>query len=133
MTFLPVLFPLLTAGCTLGAVLAFRQARGSSERLRRARRAQGVVTHVEYNVSLQPFPTVRFSTDEGRAVQAQPQSSSNAVRFSEGQSVGLRYDPDDPQWVVVDGLPSAPGTGYAAAALLSFAAVVIATAWWLVG
>ena len=133
MSLLPVLFPVLTVGFALGAVLAWRQARGSSERLRRARPARGVVTHVEHNVSLQAFPTVQFSTEDGQAVQAQPQSSSNAVRFVQGQSVGLRYDPVDPQWVVVDGLPSASGTGYAAAVLLAVGAVVIAAAWWLVG
>jgi hypothetical protein len=92
-----------------------------------------VVTHVEYNSSLQVFPTVQFSTEEGRTVQAKPQSSTNARRFVEGQSVGVRYDPHDPRWMVVDGLPSAAGTTYAAAVGLGFGAVVIATAWWLVG
>ncbi len=133
MNLLPLLFPALTVGFALGAVLALRQARVSTERLRRARPARGVVTHVEHNVSLQAFPTVQFSTDEGRVVQARPQSSSNAVRFDQGQSVGLRYDPDEPEWIVIEGLPSASGTGYAAAVLLAVGAVVIAGAWWLVG
>ena len=99
----------------------------------RARPARGVVTHVEYNASLQVFPTVQFTTEDGRTVQAQPQSSTNARRFVEGQSVGLRYDPDEPEWMVVDGLPSASGTTYVAAVALGFGAVVIAVAWWLLG
>lgn len=133
MSLLPVLFPLLTVGSALGAVLAWRQARDSGARLRRARPARGVVTQVEYNASLQVFPTVQFSTEEGRTVRAQPQSSTNARRFVEGQSVGLRYDPEDPTWMVVDGLPSASGITYFASVALGFGAIVIAVAWWLVG
>ncbi|MGN6613086.1 MAG: DUF3592 domain-containing protein [Angustibacter sp.] len=127
-----VLAPVLCVGAAVAAVLAWRQARTIAARLRRSRWAEGVVTGVEYNASQQVFPTVRFVTDGGRTVSAQPQSSTNARRFAPGQPVRLRYDPDDPQWIVVDGLPSASGTTYVAAVGLGVGAVVMAIAWWLV-
>jgi hypothetical protein len=103
---LSVLPPLLAVGFTVGGVLAYRRAGGAARRLQRSFRAQGVVLAVEYNASRQVFPTVRFSTADGRTTQAKPDSSASGVRFQVGQQVGLRYDPDDPRWMVLDGLPT---------------------------
>jgi hypothetical protein len=121
-----VLAPVLTVGLAVGAVLAWRQAAGDGTRHRRAQPAYGVVTDVQYNTSLQVFPLVRFATASGQVVQARPASSSNARRFVVGQQVALRYDPQDPSWIVLEGLPSASGTGRAAAVLLGIGASVLA-------
>jgi hypothetical protein len=123
---LSVLPPVLTVAFAIGGVLAYRQSRDTSRRLRRSVRAQGVVTEVDYNSSLQVFPTVRFAAADGSTVLAKPQSSSNVARFQVGQPVGLRYDPADPGWIAVDGLPAMAGAGRLVGAALLVAAVVLA-------
>jgi hypothetical protein len=125
-TLLRVLPPVLCLAFAVAAVLALRQSRTASARTRRAVAAQGVVTAVEYNVSQQVLPVVAFTTTDGRAVQAQPSSTSNTRRFSVGQQVGLRYDPADPAWIAVDGLPGASGVDAVAGVVLGLGAVVLA-------
>ncbi len=123
---LSVLPPVLTVAFAIGGVLAYRRSQDTSRRLRRSVRAQGVVTEVEYNSSLQVFPTVRFTAADGSTVLTKPQSSSNLVRFQVGQPVGLRYDPADPGWITVDGLPTMAGAGRLVGAALVGAAAVLA-------
>jgi hypothetical protein len=120
--------PLLAVGFVAGGVLAYRQALAAARRLGRSARAQGVVLDVEYNASRQVFPTVRFSTADGRTVQAKPQSSASGVRFQVGQQVGLRYDPDDPRWIMVDGLPTMAVGGKVVGATLVLVGVMMAVA-----
>jgi len=117
--------PVLTVAFAVAAVLSVRSARAAQARLRRAVPAQGVVTQVEWNASQQVFPTVCFTTADQREVHAQPHSSSNAARFAVGQRVQLQYDPHDPAWIAVDGLPSMTSAGWVAGVVLGFVAVVL--------
>ncbi|MGN6301111.1 MAG: DUF3592 domain-containing protein [Angustibacter sp.] len=133
MSLVPVLLPVLTVAFALGGVLALRQGRADRARQRRSRPASGVVTELEYNASLQVFPTVRYTVEDGSVVQAQPQSSSNVARFVVGQQVAVRYDPLDPHWMQIDGLASASATNALAGVVLLVVAVVLAAVWWLVG
>lgn len=132
MSLVPALLPLLAVAFAVGGALALRQGRADRVRRRRARSASGVVTELEYNASLQVFPTVRYALDDGSVVQAQPQSSSNVARFVVGQQVAVRYDPLDPRWMQIDGLASASATNALAGVVLLVVAVVLAAAWWLV-
>jgi hypothetical protein len=133
MSLVPVLLPVLTVGFALAGVLALRSAAADRARQRRARPAPGVVTELDHNASLQVFPTVRYTVDDGSVVQAQPQSSSNVPRFVVGQQVVVRYDPQDPRWMQIDGLPSASAVTSVAGVGLLLGAAVLAAAWWLVG
>lgn len=121
-----MLAPLLTVAFVIGSVLAWRAALRDGQRQRRSVRAQGVVTQVEWNAEQQVFPTVRFVTADGQPVQARPASSSNVARFVVGQQVSLRYDPEQPDWILLDGLPGAGCAGLAAAIVLSVGALVLA-------
>lgn len=120
-----VLAPALAVGFVIGCVAAWRAALRDRARERRALRTDGIVTQVEYNSEHQVFPTVRFSTAPGRWVEAKPASSVNAPLFQVGQRVGLRYDPQDPSWILVDGLPGAGCVGLAVAVALTIGAVVL--------
>jgi hypothetical protein len=128
----PVLLPLLVGGALVAGVLDLRQGRADRTLQRRGRVATGVVTELEYNASLQVFPTVRYTVDDGSVVQAQPQSSSNVARFVVGQQVTVRYDPLDPRWMQIEGLASASAMNVVAGVGLLVGAVVFAAAWWLV-
>lgn len=119
-----VLAPALAVGFVIGCVAAWRAALRDRARERRALRTDGIVTQVEYNSEHQVFPTVRFSTAPGW-VEAKPASSVNAPLFQVGQRVGLRYDPQDPSWILVDGLPGAGCVGLAVAVALTIGAVVL--------
>lgn len=125
MNLVHVLAPVLAVGFLVGSAAAWHAARRDRQRERRAVRAHGVVTDVDYSSEQQVFPTVRFVTADGQPVQARPASSSNAARFVVGQQVGLRYDPQRPDWILLDSLPGAGCVGVAAAVLLSLGAVVL--------
>ena len=133
MSLVPVLLPVLALAFAVGGVLALRQGRADRVRRRRARPASGVVTELEYNASLQVFPTVRYTVADGTEVEAKPQSSSNIARFVVGQQVGVHYDPLEPRWMQVEGVPSASVTHAVAGIALLVVAVVLAGVWWLVG
>jgi hypothetical protein len=121
-----VLAPVLAVGFLVGSVFAWRGAMRDREHERRAVRAQGVVTQVEYSSEQQVFPTVRFQAADGQLLEAKPASSVNASLFAVGQPVGLRYDPQQPSWIAVDGLPSSGCVGVAAAVLLSLGTIALA-------
>jgi hypothetical protein len=47
-------------------------------------------------------PIIRFHTQDQQPITAKPSVSSSKRRYLNGASVGLYYDPDDPQEVVLD-------------------------------
>ena len=121
-----VLAPVLTVGFAVAAVLAVRSSRVAGERTRRAVATSGVVTALDYNMSQQAFPDVAFTTADGRQVVARPDSSSNLRGYQVGQQVGLRYDPEKPSWILLDGQPSPVGVGVVAGIALGLGALVLA-------
>lgn len=123
---LAVLPPLLAVGFAVAGVLAYRQAQDASHRTARAVRTRGEVVEVDYNSSQQVFPTVRFAVADGSVVQARLHSSTNLARFHVGQQVGLRYDPRDPSWIAVDGLPGSAETGRVVGVALLLVAALLA-------
>jgi hypothetical protein len=121
-----VLAPVLAVGFAVAAVLAVRSSRQAGERLRRSVPATGVVAAVDYNMSQQAFPDVAFATADGQQVVARPDSSSNLRGYQVGQQVGLRYDPQQPSWIVLDGQPGAAGASAVAGVVLALGAVLLA-------
>lgn len=120
-----VLAPVLAVVFVIGCVAAWRAAVRDVGRERRVLRTGGVVTQVEYSSEHQVFPTVRFRTADGQVAEAKPASSINAPLFQVGQHVGLRYDPQDPQWILVDGLPGAGCVGVVVAVALTVGAIAL--------
>lgn len=109
------LFTLLFTGiwCLVGAIfLAIgvglrRSARRREERLRA--RADGTVTEVVRRVShgtdgdsVSFYPIVSFQAD-GRALSLECSDGGGRKTFYEGQSVTVRYDPDDPTCFALEG------------------------------
>ncbi len=119
---LDVLPPLLAVALVVGSVLAARSALADRARSRRSVRASGTVVSIRRTLEQQWFPLVRFRTAAGQDVEAEPSSTSNLGRFQVGQPVGLRYDPADPTWIQVDGLPSGVAVEWGASAVLALAA-----------
>ncbi|MGL5910822.1 MAG: DUF3592 domain-containing protein [Phycicoccus sp.] len=114
MTLTTGLWIVATVGA-LGAMLAGRDARRTARRLRRAVHAEGVVVATDWNSSQQCFPVVEFRTVDGRPTRAKADTATNWTRFTVGQRVGVRYDPAEPTWMTVDGVP----TNRAVAALVA--------------
>lgn len=120
-----VLAPLLAAAFCAGCVAAWRAALRDRARERRAVRAHGDVVDIEYSSEHQVLPTVRFHTADGQVVEAKPASSVNAPLFRVGQAVRLRYDPQNPGWILVDGLPGAGCVGVTVAVMMTVGAIVL--------
>ncbi|GMA88171.1 hypothetical protein GCM10025868_34210 [Angustibacter aerolatus] len=72
---------------------------------------------------------MRYRTPDGADVVARAHSSSDHARFAVGQPVGLRYDPYDPTWIAVDGLPTGSAATGVAAVVLGVVAVLLLVAW----
>jgi hypothetical protein len=92
----------------LAGVLALRDARAHRARRARAVPATGVVVSVQSDDNQSQTPVVRYRDASGvehdaASVGTRPRQQLARGRFARGQQVRLRYDPERPSWVLVDG------------------------------
>ena len=94
----------------VGPVLVVRgiqSIRRDSRFQQRALRAQGVVTQIRWDhrgEDSSSYPVVRFNLPDGRTVEASATQGAAPGSGSEGDSVNVLYDPQNPTDIRIDGL-----------------------------
>jgi hypothetical protein len=104
-------------------VIGIRTSRSNRRFQATAARATATVTEVRTrsvgsagDSTLVFIPVVRFQTADGRTVDAEAGGGTNRKRWSEGDAIGVLYDPSNPGFVKLD----ASGSGFITGMLLAF-------------
>jgi uncharacterized protein DUF3592 len=132
-------FVVIGVGLLAVGVAMLRRGRGDRQRVAGWVPAQGTVTGVDRDtvspmtadatVTLR-YAIVRYVDAHGRPQEGRARTASSRQRPVQGQPVGLRYDPRDPQRVVLDGAPVGSGVVGGCAGI---AFTVFGVFWILVG
>jgi Protein of unknown function (DUF3592) len=87
-------------------VRGIRSLRRDTAFQRRAYRAQGVVTQIRWDhrgEDSSSYPVVRFNLPDGRTVEASATQGAGPGSGSEGDSVSVLYDPENPTDIRIEG------------------------------
>ena len=123
--------PLLGLLLLGGGGLALRAGAADARRRARSVPARGTVGRVDTDAELAPIPTVRYLDASGAERTARAANARLPSRYTVGQTVALRYDPQDPGWVIVGGGPD-PATADRIAAGVLISLGLLGLAGWIV-